>query len=62
MRARESDLLFVLQERAPPALLDASARSGQRTRSAAVRELEGMGPKRLKLRLEHDNKLRADCE
>ena len=62
VRPKESDLLFVLQQEVAPPALDASARSGARTRGAAVLELGGGGPKHLKLRQEHDNKQRAYCE
>ena len=54
-------MLFQLQEAASLGL-DISARSGTRTRGAVVREMAGMEPKRLKLRLEHDNMLRGHCE
>ena len=61
VRAKESDKLFVLRETAPP-VLDVSARCGVRTRGAALLAVEGMGPKSLQLKVEHDNKLRSGCE
>ena len=61
VRAKESDKLFVLRE-TPPPVLDVSARCGVRTRGAALLAVEGMGPKSLQLKVEHDNKLRSGCE
>ena len=62
VRAKESDKLFVLRETAPPVLDVLSARCGVRTRGAALLAVEGMGPKSLQLKVEHDNKLRSSCE
>ena len=54
-------MLFQLQEAASLGL-DISVRSGTRTRGAAVREMAGMEPTRLRVRSEHDNMLRGHCE
>ena len=50
-----------LQEVIPP-LLEMAARSGKRTRSAGLRQLEGMGRKRFVLLVDEDNELRSQCE
>jgi len=52
---------FNLQEIIPLAL-EAAARSGRRTRSAGLRQLEGMGRKRFVLSVDDDKKLRSCCE
>jgi len=52
---------FNIQEVIPPAL-EAVARSGRRTRSAGLRQLEGMGRKRFVLTPDDDNELRSRCE
>jgi len=52
---------FNLQEVIPPAL-ETVARSGRRTRSEGLRQLEGMGRKRSVLSGDDDNELRSRCE
>jgi len=47
---------FNLQEVIPPAL-EATVRSGRRTRGAGLRQLEGMGRKRFVLSPDDDNEL-----
>jgi hypothetical protein len=52
---------FNLQEVIPPAL-EVVARSGRRTRSAGLCQLEGMRRKRFVLSADDDKELRSQCE
>ncbi len=52
---------FKLKEVLPPAL-ETAARGDLRTRGAALRSLEGMGPKRFVLSVDDDTEFRSRCE
>ena len=52
---------FTLREVIPPAL-EAAARGGRRRYGAGLRQLQGMGPKRIVLSADNDNKFRSRCE
>ena len=52
---------FTRREMIPPAL-EAAALGGKCRYGAGLRQLQGMGPKRLVLSADHDNEFRSRCE